>query len=247
MAGRLHGRIALVLSLALAGAAVPVAGEDEPSAPVAGELVDRIVAIVDEAPILMSDLRRAIGLGMVARREGESEAQLLRRTLDEWIERRLRLNEISRFGFEGAPLEEVERQIERLRSRFPDEAAWRAELAELGLGEAEVRQLLAHQLAVLSYLEQRLGPRAFVGIDEIQRYYEEELTPKLTAVGDPVPPIDEVREAIRALLREQKLDREIARWTADLRREADVVDLLDAPEKPLPPTILVLEAPAAPP
>jgi hypothetical protein len=202
---------------------------------------------VDEEPILLSDLRRAIGLGMVARREGESEAQLLRRTLDEWIERRLRLNEISRFGFESAPLEEVEQQIERLRARFPDEAAWQAELAELGLGEAEVRQLLAHQLAVLSYLEQRLGPRAFVSIDEIRRYYDEKLVPQLTALGDPVPPIDEVREGIRALLREQKLDGEIARWTAELRREADVVDLLEVPEKPLPPSILVLEAPASPP
>lgn len=234
-----------MLSLALAGADAPAVGQDAAAA--AGELVDRVVAIVDEEPILLSDLRRAIGLGMVARREGESEAQLLRRTLDEWIERRLRLNEISRFGFESAPLEEVEQQIERLRARFPDEAAWQAELAELGLGEAEVRQLLAHQLAVLSYLEQRLGPRAFVSIDEIRRYYDEELVPRLTALGDPVPPIDEVREGIRALLREQKLDGEIARWTAELRREADVVDLLEAPEKPLPPSILVLEAPASPP
>jgi hypothetical protein len=217
------------------------------AAPPAGELVDRVVAVVDEAPILLSDLRRAIGLGMVTRREGESEAQLLRRTLDEWIERRLRLNEISRFGFQEAPLEEVEKQIELLRSRFPDEAAWQAELAALGLGEAEVRQLLARQLAVLSYLEQRLGPRAFVSIDEIQSYYDEVLSPELAARGDPLPPIDEVREAIRALLRERKLDREIERWTAELRREADVVDLLEAEEKPLPPPVLVLEAPAPPP
>ncbi|HEX9800365.1 MAG TPA: hypothetical protein VGC00_09380 [Thermoanaerobaculia bacterium] len=239
-------RILLHLVSCVLAVAAALAGQDAPT-PHPGELVDRVVAIVDESPILLSDLRRAIGLGMVTRREGESEAALLRRTLDEWIERRLRSNEISRFGFEGAPLEDVERQIERLRARFPDEAAWQAELADLGLDEAEVRQLLARQLAVLSYLEQRLGPRAFVSIDEIQRYYDEELTPRLTTDGDPVPPIDEVREGIRALLREQKLDREIARWTAELRREADVVDLLDAEEKPLPPPILVLEAPASPP
>jgi peptidyl-prolyl cis-trans isomerase SurA len=233
-------RTALLLA-ALAGlTASPGLGQ---ASPPAGELVDRVVAVVDEEPILMSDLQRAIRLGLVERREGESEAALLRRTLDEWIERRLRLAEIARFGFEEAPLEEVERQIERLRARFPDEAAWRAELVALGLGEAEVRQLVARQLAVLSYLEQRLGPRAFVGLEEIQRYYDDELVPRLRAQGDPIPPVEEVREAIRAVVREQKLDREIELWTARLRRESDVIDLLDAPSKPLPPVVLELAPP----
>lgn len=241
-------RVSTVLLIALLLVSLdPSAGEESPATPAAGALVDRIVAIVDEEPILLSDLERAIRLGLIARREGESDADLRRRALDEWIERRLRLNEISRFGFEAAPFEEVERQVEQLRARFASEAAWQEELASLGLGEAEVRQLLARQLAVLSYLEQRLGPRAFVGYDEIQRYYDEELVPRLGALGEPVPPIDEVREAIRALLREQKLDREIEQWTDGLRREADVVDLLDAPERPLPPQALVLEAPASPP
>ena len=102
---------------------------------------------------------------------------------------------------------------------------------------------MARQLAVLSYLEQRLGPRAFVGLDEIQRYYEDELVPRLRAQGDPVPPVEEVREAIRAVVREQKLDREIELWTAKLRQEADVIDLLDAPSKPLPPVVLELTPP----
>lgn len=211
----------------------------------AGELVDRVVAVVDEEPILLSDLQRAIRLGLVARRAAETDASLLRRALDEWIERRLRLAEIARFGFEQAPLEEVERQVEVLRSRFADEAAWQAELAALGLGEAEVRQLVARQLAVLSYLEQRLGPRAFVGLEEIQRYYDTELVPRLRAQGDPVPPVEEVREAIRAVVREQKLDREIALWTERLRREADVIDLLEVEPKPLPPVVLELPPPPA--
>jgi len=241
-------RVPTILLVALLLAPLdPAAGDEPATVSEAGALVDRIVAIVDEEPILLSDLERAIRLGLIARRDGESEAELRRRALDEWIERRLRLNEIARFGFEAAPLEEVERQVEQLRSRFPSEAAWQEELASQGLGEAEVRQLLARQLAVLSYLEQRLGPRAFVGYEEIQRYYDDELVPQLGALGEPVPPIDEVREAIRALLREQKLDREIEQWTAELRREADVVDLLDVPQRPLPPSILVLEAPISPP
>jgi hypothetical protein len=241
--GRLPPSIALTVCWALGAIAPLPAQVPAPAAGELGDLVDRVVAVVDEEPILLSDLERAIRLGLVARREGESEAALRRRALDEWIERRLRLAEISRFGFEQAPFEEVERQVELLRSRFADEAAWRAELAALGLGEAEVRQLVARQLAVLSYLEQRLGPRAFVGLEEIQRYYDEVLVPRLVAEGDPVPPVEEVREAIRAVVREEKLDREIALWTERLRSEADVIDLLDSPERPLPPVVLSHEAP----
>ncbi len=208
------------------------------------ELVDRVVAVVDEDPILLSDVERAIGLGTIRRHAGENDAALERRALDELIEWKLRLHEIARYGFEEAPLEEVDRQLERLRAHFPSEAAWRSELDRLGLDEARVRQILARQLAVLTYVEQRLGPRVFVSVDDIKKYYDDELAPKLRAAGEPVPPIEEVREAIRAVLREQKLNAEIDRWTNELRRQADVVDLLDEPQKPLPPPVATL-GPAA--
>jgi len=221
----------------------PATAVDAPSSGSEPQLVDRVVAVVDESPILLSDVERVIGLGLVEPQAGESHHDLLRRTLDELIVRRLRQNEVERFGYREAPLADVEAQIERLRSRFPDEEAWQRRLAQLGLGEAQVRQILATQLAVLTYLEQRLGPRAFVGLEEIRRYYDETLVPELHRRGDPIPPIEEVREAIRAVLREQKLDHEIDVWTEELRREADVVDLLDEPHQELPPVQLTLDRP----
>ena len=230
---RLRSIAILLTCVAAAGAQAPPEANRQ--------LVDRVVAIVDEEPILLSDLERAIGLGYVDAEPGESRAALERRALDALVEWRIRLHEIARFGFEQAPLDEVERQLERLRARYPTDAAWRAELARLNLDEGKVRQILARQLAVLAYVEQRLGPRVFVGVEEIQRHYDEELAPRLREQGDPVPPIEEVREAIRAVLREQKLNAEIDRWTAELRRAADVVDLLEVELRPLPPAVLTIE------
>ena len=208
-------------------------------------LVDRVVAVVDEDPILLSEVERVVALGLHGHPAGESEAATRRRVLDGLIEQRLRLHEIGRFGFEDAPLDQVDRQLAQLRARFGDEAAYRAELARLGLGEAEVRQLLARQLSILEYVEERLGPRVFVGLEEIRRYFDEELVPELTRRGEPVPEIENVREQIRAILRERALDQEIARWTEELRKNADVVDLLDADPRPLPP--VQFEMPAAAP
>ena len=219
-----------LLQLVLAAAALAA---QEPAA----RLVDRVVAVVDEDPILLSDVERVIGLRVVEAQAGESPEALRRRVLDGLIEQRLRLHEIGRFGFEQTPLEEVDRQVEQIAARFPDEAAWRAELARLGLGESDLRQIVARQLSVLAYVEERLGARVFVGVEDVRRYYEEELLPELERRGEPPPPIDQVREQIRGLLRERRLNEEIVRWTAELRAAADVVDLFDAPERPLPPEI----------
>ena len=46
-----------------------------------------------------------------------------------------------------------------------------------------------------------------------------------------------MRESIRAVLRERRLNDEIDRWTADLRGKADVVDYLDREARPLPPLV----------
>jgi hypothetical protein len=90
---------------------------------------------------------------------------------------------------------------------------------------------------VLVYVDELLGARVFVGLEEIQRYYEGQLVPQLETAGEPVPPLERVREQIREVLRQQRLNEELVRWTDELRRRADVVDLLDRPERPLPPPV----------
>lgn len=232
-----RARLSPALFLLLAAAAVAAAQEAGP------ELVDRVVAVVDEDPILLTDVERVVLLGLVERREGEGDGELRRRVLDGLIEQRLRTHEIGRFGFGEVGLEEVDQQVAALRAQFPDTEEFRAELDRLGLDDRSIRLILARQIAILDYVEERLGPRVFVDLDEIRRYYEETLAPRLRAEGRPVPPIEEVREPIRAVLREEKLDQEIERWTAELRARADVVDLLDRPEQPLPPEIDALTAP----
>jgi hypothetical protein len=235
LAPLLAGALAALPLAALAAAPQPPSPAPPAFPEASWKLVDRVVAVVDEDPVLLSDVERVIGLGLIERRAQESEDALRRRVLDSLIEQRLRLHEIGRFGFEAAPLEEVDRQVAAIAARFPDKSAFTAELEHLGLDEAAVRQVVARQLSILAYVEERLGPRVFVGVEDIRRYYDEELTPELVARGEKAPPLDEVREQIRGVLRERRLNDEIDRWTEELRAKADVVDLLDAPERPLPP------------
>lgn len=220
------------------------AGSAAYPAPPPAQLVDRVVAVVDEDPILASDVERVIALGQLEPRGGEAAQQLRRRALDLLIEQRLRFHEIERFGFETVSVPAVEAQVERLRSRYPDEETFLAVLGELGLDLKGLRQLLARQLSTVAYVEERLGPRVFVGLEEIRRYYDESFAPDLRARGEAVPPLDEVREQIRAVVKEKRLNEEVVRWTEELRRAADVVDLLDRDPGSLPPLALRREAPA---
>ena len=187
-------------------------------------VVDRILAAVDEDPILESEVDQLIGLGLVERLEEEDEADYRRRVLSRLVEQRLRFHEIDRFGFAELPIEEVERQYAAFRDRFAGADEFAARLAELGLDETGLKQLVARQLMVLTYVEERLGPRIFVAMDDITAYYDEILTPEMAAAGQELPPITEVREQIRQIVKQQRLNEEIDRWTEELRQKADIED-----------------------
>jgi hypothetical protein len=203
----------------------------------AEEPVDRLLAVVDDDPILESQLVQTIGIGLVEQQEGEDETQFRRRILDGLIEEKLRFHEVDRFGFAEVPVDQVEKQFETVRGRFPNERSFQSRLEELGLDEQGLRQLLARQVMVLIYVEERLGARVFVGLEEIQAYYDGVLVPRLKEDQEPIPPIREVREPIRQVLREELLNEEIERWTEELRRDADVVDYFDRQQRELPPVV----------
>lgn len=214
-----------------------------PAQPGAPKLEDRVLAVVDEDPILASDLNRAIALGLKPPREGENETVFRRRVLNELIEERLRFHEIDRFGFEAVPVDQIDAQVAQIRGRFPDEKAFQAMLKEQGLTLKQLRQLVARQLMVLTYVDEQLGPRVFVSLDDITNYYQGVLTPEMQKRGQPVPPLEDVRDDIRTVLKERRLNEAIEDWTEELRREADIRIYFDAPTGQLPPVVKRITSP----
>lgn len=233
---------ALALSSLLLTVPLAAPRAQEPTSAPGLELRDQILAVVDEDPILSSDLDRAITLGLVERREGEGERAFRRRVLESLIDQRVRLHEVSRFGIEQVPVEEIEAQVAAIRARFGSEEELRERLAEVGLDLPALRQLVARQLSVWIYFEEFLGPRIFVSLEDIRRYYEETLVPELTARGARVPPIEEVREEIRELLKERRLNEAIERRTEELRREADILTFFDSEHEDLPPVVMEIDS-----
>jgi hypothetical protein len=206
-------------------------------------LQDRVLAVVDEDPILASDVERAIKLGLEQPNPGEADERFRRRVLDALIDQRLQFHEIDRFNFEQVAVDDIQKRVAEIRARFPDDAAFQKSLKEVGLDLKGLRQLVARQLLVLTYVDERLGARVFVGPDDIDRYYRETLTPEMAKQGRQPPPLEEVREDIRETLKQQKMTQEMASWTQDLRKKADIVVYSAAQQanQPLPPVVKTIQ------
>lgn len=199
------------------------------------------MAVVDEDPILASELERVIALGLAQPRKGEQNEAFRRRILNEVIEQRLRFHEIDRFGFEQVPVDMIEKNVAQIRARFASDEAFRKTLQDLGLTQQSLSQLVAQQLMVLTHVEEQLGPRVFVSLDDITQYYRNVLTPQMQQQGQAVPPVEDVRDQIRTVLKEQRLNEELDKWTEELRRKADVQVYFDSPPGELPPVVKRIE------
>jgi hypothetical protein len=201
---------------------------------------------VDEDPILASEVEKVVALGLAKPKPGESDTAFRRRVLDELIEQRLRFHEIDRYGFEQVPVDLIEKSVADIRARFPNEEAFRKTLRDLGLTQQVLRQLVARQLMVLTHVEEQLGPRVFVSLDDITQYYRTVLTPEMQKQKQSVPPLDDVREQIRTVLKQDRLNKELTKWTEELRRKADIHVYFDKPPGDLPPVIKRIEKKGSP-
>lgn len=234
--------LCLILGTALSvGAQKPPAPASIPAPGLEPRLRDRVMAVVDEDPILASEVERAVALGLAQPRPGEEDTRFRRRILDDLVEQRLRFHEIDRYGFEQVPVDLIEKNVADIRARFPNDEAFRKTLRDLGLTQQALRQLVARQLMVLTHVEEQLGPRVFVSLDDITQYYRTTFTQEMQRQKAPVPPLDDVREQIRTVLKERRLNQELDRWTEDLRRKADIHIYFDKPQGDLPPVIKRIE------
>lgn len=205
------------------------------------QLVDRILAVVDDDPILQSDLDQLIALDPNALREGESRKNRDQRLLEDLVERRLRFHEVERYGFGDVPQGLVDEQLARMAADYDTPEAFEAQLSEVGLSRDDLARRIQRDLAVLTYVDELLGARVFVGLEEIQKHYDSVLLPELRERNLEIPDLDEVREQIREVLRQERLNQELGRWTEELRSKADVLIYLDRPDRPLPPVVAEAE------
>ena len=182
----------------------------------AQELLDRVVARVGAVAITLTDVRAAIGLGLVEVPEGADPMATATARL---IDRQLVLTEVERFPPPEPPPATVAAAAGAMRARAG------ADLDALeratGFDEARVAQAARDSVRINAYLEQRFGTNLPVSEEDVARYYREH-PDEFTRQGR-VLSFAEAEPEARAGASAERRQELIDDWIADLRTRAAIM------------------------
>lgn len=198
------------------------------------KVVDQILALVNDEAITRSDLLWSLALDPKAPSPaGPVSPDLFRQKLDVMIDERLVLQEASRIPAR-ITREEINRKRTELIKEFPSEAAFRERVEAVGLTPERINQLLEQRVLIDRFVDFRFRSFVLVTDQEIQRYYDEKFAPEIRNRGAVPPPLDAelpskvtVRDDIRNILKEEKINQEIDRYLTAARQRADIVQLAE--------------------
>ncbi len=180
------------------------------------ELVDRIVAAVNYEVITWSDLEQAVRFNAALSGGSRNGERLQKETLEGLINRQLFLQEIGRLRFVEVSAQDVNAEVEKLQKRFGSGKEFSEFLAGLEMSKEQLDRMVAERLLVERFVDKKIGLFVRVSRDEAQSYYDAH---PAEFKGKRFP---EVQKQITALLFEEKLDRQVDQYLAELRSKADV-------------------------
>jgi len=197
------------------------------SAAWAGDIVDRIVATVNNHIILQSEWQDEIRYEAFVSGRSLDELQPADRkaALDRLIDQELLREQMRASGFPHASSAEVEKNIQEIRKKYAgpeDDAAWHAALERYGLTENELKQRVALQADLLGLVDARLRPNIVIDSTSIESYYNQELLPQLRQTGAAQVPLADVTPKIKELLTQEKMNQLLVAWLQDLRSGSEI-------------------------
>src|ERR1700746_2895093 len=132
----------------------------QPDCSHAQQVIDRMVARIENDIILLSDIRLLSRYQLLVDGKSESDAEILNRLIDQWIVR----NEATVARTPKPTEAEIDRGLQRLQRSFASKDDYEARRKLAGLSEADVRRLTADQLYLNDYLDSRF--RSSVQVNE---------------------------------------------------------------------------------
>ncbi len=179
----------------------------------AQEVVDRIVARVENEVILVSDIRALSRYQQFLDGKSETDAQILDRLIDQWIVR----TEADASLFPRPSDADIDRAMSRLRNSFASEQEYEARRKQAGLSEQDVRAMLSSQLYLSNYLDSRCRPAVQVDPKDVEDFYQNAVVPRAKARGQDPPTLDAARDSIQEALIQNGINQQAEQWLKESR------------------------------
>ncbi len=177
-------------------------------------LMDRVAAVVNGSPILLSDIQMEKDFGLLEGEEGAADEESLSRV---YLRRKMILEEVREFrGFSLAPAE-YQGAATGFLLRFADQAAFPALLQRWKVSREEILRRLDDALTASLYTENRV--RFFIQIlpGDVERAFATD------AERWKGRTLEEAWSEIQAELTDEAFRREVERWLDNLRDRYRVV------------------------
>jgi hypothetical protein len=169
-------------------------------------LVDRVAARVNGGVILLSEVRGALALGLVAGPEPQA--------IEGMVERRLLLQEVSRFP----PAEAIDAEYGRLVAAAG--AQLDRVMAATGLTPEAVRDMARDSLRIQAYLDQRFGLTVPLTEEQVAEYYQTHQD--AFRRGGVLRSFEDAEADVRRLAAQERREATVTQWVRDLRQRGEV-------------------------
>lgn len=174
---------------------------------VRGEIIDKIVAEVDGRIITLSDARQE---RTIRERLGDKPIDDDKVLIQQMIEDRLIESQIADFpGIEAAD-EEVDAYLEKIRERN-------------GPPSPELREAVRRRVQKAKYFDVRFRQFLRATDEDVKKYYDDVFVPEARTRGlNPIPPFEQVSDAVRQNVIEESLNHEVSVWLEAIRRRSKI-------------------------
>lgn len=211
-----------------------------------GEIVDRIVAVVDQnllgSPAAAGQVitwsaayeetcYQAFQKGAKTPQwspEASGDAPQLRGVIAKMIDQLLLERALDHSPFSPSGDDNISERIQEIANRYRDPETFRRELERYHLTETALAERLRRESRIMAFVDSTLRPEVRVTTEQVESYYETVFIPQLESnargagPAANIPLLDEVREQIQEILTQQEIDRRLELWLQQLRRNAKV-------------------------
>jgi len=191
------------------------------------ELIDRIVARIENDIILLSDVRELSRYQQFVDGKAESDQDILNRLIDQWIVR----NEARAALFPQPSEEDVDRSLRRLKRSFSTSEAFEERRKQSGLTDEEILRMLKSQLYLSNYLDTRFRPSIQIDEQAIEDYYKTRVVPRAESRGQTPPTIEAAHDFIQEALVQRAINVQADKWLKESRTRVRIDNLLSGDGK----------------
>jgi hypothetical protein len=183
------------------------------------EIIDRIVAVVDDKVITLTDLKIVQQFGLYDKEAGESDQNLDRIILEKMIDQKLVVQTAGEQVSVGK--EELDSFLMKLAEEMGSEELHK-KLEEFGMDWEALKRYVEERVKYQKIILQRFGQRNIVSLKDMEDYYQRVYVPSQQKKGLEPRAMMDILAGIESSIKQDKIKAQVEAWIKSLRKRADI-------------------------